>query len=54
MSEAYRHRVSLDTGGGHGRQDLVWKEKPTKEMFADLQTKHVDAATMLNCVAGWD
>ena len=26
--------------------------KPTKEMLADLFTKHVDAATMLNCVAG--
>ena len=27
-------------------------KKPIKEMLADLLTKHVDAATMLNCVAG--
>ena len=27
-------------------------KKPTKEMLADLFTKHVDAATMLDCVAG--
>ena len=27
-------------------------KKPTKEMLADLLTKHVDAATKLNCVAG--
>ena len=27
-------------------------KKPTKEMLVDLLTKHVDAATMLNCVAG--
>ena len=46
-SEAYRHRVSLGTGDGHGRQDLA-----PKEMLADLLTKHVDAAMMLNCVAG--
>ena len=26
-------------------------KKPTKEMLADL-TKHVDAATVLNCVTG--
>ena len=24
-------------------------KKPTKEMLADFLTKHVDAATMLNC-----
>ena len=27
-------------------------KKPTKEMLADFLTKHVDAATMLNCMAG--
>ena len=27
-------------------------KKPTKEMLADFFTKHVDAATMLNCMAG--
>ena len=27
-------------------------KKPTKEMLVDLLTKHVDAATMLNCAAG--
>ena len=26
-------------------------KKPTKEMFADFLTKHVDAATMLNCMS---
>ena len=36
---------------GHGGQDLAWKETH-KEMLADLSTKHVDAATMLNCVTG--
>ena len=27
-------------------------KKPTKEVLADFLTKHVDAATMLNCMAG--
>ena len=27
-------------------------KKPTKEMLADFLTKHVDAATMLNCMSG--
>ena len=27
-------------------------KKPRKEMLADFLTKHVDAATMLNCVSG--
>ena len=27
-------------------------KKPTKEMLADFLTKHVDAATMLNCMFG--
>ena len=27
-------------------------KKPTKEMLADLLTKLVDAATVLNCVTG--
>ena len=27
-------------------------KKPNKEMLADFLTKHVDAATMLNCVTG--
>ena len=26
-------------------------KKPTKEMLADFLTKHVDAATMLNCMS---
>ena len=36
---------------GYQRQDLAW-QKPTKEMPADFLTKHVDAATMLNCMSG--
>ena len=28
-------------------------KKPTKEMLADFLTKHVDAATMLNCMTGF-
>ena len=27
-------------------------KKPTKEMLADFLIKHVDAATMLNCMTG--
>ena len=27
-------------------------KKPTKEMLADLLTKHVDAATMQSCILG--
>ena len=27
-------------------------KKPTKEMLADFLTKHLDAATMLNCMSG--
>ena len=27
-------------------------KQPTKEMLADFFTKHVDAATMLNCMSG--
>ena len=42
-SEAYRHRVSLGTrDDGHGKQDLA----------VVFLTNHVDAATMLICVAG--
>ena len=33
-----------------GKVTLV--KKPTKEMLADFLTKHVDAATMLNCTTG--
>ena len=36
---------------------VTFGKKPTTEMLADFLTKHVDAATMLNCIAwlvwGW-
>ena len=31
---------------------ILLGKKPTQEMLADFLTKHVDAATMLNCTTG--
>ena len=28
-------------------------KKPTKKILTDFLTKHVDAATMQNCMTGW-
>ena len=50
-SEAHRHSVSLGADDGH-RSKISLGKKPTKEMLADFLTKHVDDATMLNCICG--
>ena len=31
---------------------ILLDKKPTQEMVANFLTKHVDAATMLNCMTG--
>ena len=33
--------------------EVTLGKNPTKEMLADFLTKHVDAATMLNCMTGF-
>ena len=53
-SEAHRHSVSVffwvHMLVTKGKTSLG--KKPTKEILADFLTKHVDAATMLNCMSG--
>ena len=49
-SETHRHSVPSGLQAMVTECKISLGKKPTKEMLADILTKHVDAATMSNCM----